>query len=176
MRWFTSDLHFGHHNIIQYSSRPFEDAAHMNDELVRRFNERVRDEDTVYLLGDICMGQLEETFRYVPQLKGHKILVPGNHDIVHPHHKRNKHEELVRRFIALFDYVHPFGEDVVLPGPRGERLHLSHYPTVFEEDWSIHGHVHDLWKVDGKKINVGVDVWNWYPVSEEDLHEVIRRS
>ena len=54
--WFTADLHFGHANIISYSSRPFADATAMNEALIERWNDSVRMEDSVWLLGDVALG------------------------------------------------------------------------------------------------------------------------
>ena len=54
MIWFTSDLHFNHLNILKYEpkSRPFENVAEMNEALIKNWNDRVKPEDTVFVLGD----------------------------------------------------------------------------------------------------------------------------
>ncbi len=36
----------------------------------------------------------------------------------------------------------------------------------------LHGHVHQHWKHQGRMLNVGVDVWDFYPVSEVVIHQV----
>ena len=51
--YFTSDLHFGHKNIIRYDHRPFSSVQEMDAELIRRWNNKVKDEDLVYILGDV---------------------------------------------------------------------------------------------------------------------------
>jgi len=53
--WFTSDHHFGHKNIIEFSKRPFANVEEMNAELVKRWNERIAKEDKVYHLGDFAL-------------------------------------------------------------------------------------------------------------------------
>ncbi|MYB08786.1 MAG: hypothetical protein F4Y28_02245 [Acidimicrobiia bacterium] len=78
-RWYTSDHHFGHQNIIRYCDRPFPDA--MDKEMVARWNDVVADSDEVWILGDLVMGGKTQGLAYhVARLKGRKILVPGNHD------------------------------------------------------------------------------------------------
>lgn len=80
MDYFISDLHFGHKNIIEYEKRPFRSIEHMNDELVKRWNKVVTNEDTVFCLGDVSFCGAELTRNYVSALNGKKILIMGNHD------------------------------------------------------------------------------------------------
>ena len=58
MRWFTSDLHLGHTNIIKYTNRPFWTADQMNETLVDRWNAVVGTEDEVWVLGDVALGPI----------------------------------------------------------------------------------------------------------------------
>ena len=50
MTYFTSDQHFGHLNIIRLSHRPFATVDEMDDELLARWNAKVKDGDVVYVL------------------------------------------------------------------------------------------------------------------------------
>ncbi len=52
MLWFTSDTHFGHANVLNFTDRPFGDIAHMNRALINAINERVAPTDDLYILGD----------------------------------------------------------------------------------------------------------------------------
>ncbi len=79
--WYTSDHHFGHSNIIRYCERPFSFVGEMNEAMVERWNERISADDEVWVLGDVVMGSNHATLRrHVARLRGHKNLVPGNHD------------------------------------------------------------------------------------------------
>jgi calcineurin-like phosphoesterase family protein len=40
-------------------------------------------------------------------------------------------------------------------------------------NWLLCGHVHEKWKIKNKMINIGVDVWNFSPVSIEDISKII---
>ena len=51
--FFTSDLHFGHENVLRFDNRPFASVEEMDAELVRRWNEKVGKGDLVYVLGDL---------------------------------------------------------------------------------------------------------------------------
>ncbi len=53
MTYFTSDLHFGHENIIRFSNRPFSSAEEMNRTLIDNWDSRVTDRDDIYILGDM---------------------------------------------------------------------------------------------------------------------------
>lgn len=80
MIFYTSDLHFGHDNVIRFDKRPFADVEEMDQYIITRWNERVSEDDTVYILGDICHRNSRDSSWYLKQLKGHKILILGNHD------------------------------------------------------------------------------------------------
>ena len=51
---YTSDLHFGHSNVIRFDHRPFADADEMDHVLIELWNDRVQADDTVYIVGDLC--------------------------------------------------------------------------------------------------------------------------
>ena len=50
--WFTADTHYGHQNIIFYCNRPFTNAQKMEQVMIARYRDVVKQEDTVYFLGD----------------------------------------------------------------------------------------------------------------------------
>ena len=73
--WFTADLHFGHANIINYSGRPFADVTAMNQALIERWNASIHPDDTVWVLGDVALGRIDETLALVGELSGRKLLL-----------------------------------------------------------------------------------------------------
>jgi len=76
--FFIADLHFGDSAILRYENRPFTNVAHMDSELIARWNTVVSSQDTVYVLGDFGAFGYEDEI--LSQLTGKKILVKGNHD------------------------------------------------------------------------------------------------
>ena len=79
--WVTSDLHFGHKNIIRYSKRPFKDVEDMNEQLIQRWNDRVSPDDIVFNLGDFAFLKPEQIAKILSRLNGKQYFVMGNHDL-----------------------------------------------------------------------------------------------
>ena len=132
MRYYTtSDTHFGHSNIIKYCNRPFEDSEKMNKEMIRRWNERVHTEDTVFFLGDFIYKsgeRCEKADHWIKQLNGNIIFVRGNHD------NNNSLKTII-------DCVHiTFAH---------QRINMVHKPSHSNASFDINlcGHVHDKWRI-----------------------------
>lgn len=67
--WFYSDPHFGDEEMKRIRKNYITD-----EEQVRRINSKVGRKDTLIILGDV--GDVE----FVKKLRGHKVLIMGNHD------------------------------------------------------------------------------------------------
>ena len=81
MYWVTSDTHFNH--PLCATLRHFSDIAEMNETLIANWNSVVKEEDTVFHLGDFFMGHFEFIKDILPRLNGKIVLVKGNHDYGH---------------------------------------------------------------------------------------------
>lgn len=146
--YFTADTHFGHLNMTREGKdlcgRPFDTVVEMNEGLVHGFNEVLTKNDRLIMLGDICMGKLDDSLMWLSYLNaGEIILVPGNHDkwSLAYHQKgdaeaqaRRREEARVRyeideRFKALPDSKPSvwYGEDLALADPLSD-IPFSHYP------------------------------------------------
>lgn len=198
-RLFTADLHLGHRNIARYEpgraqaagveppqgSADDEAQSRLDSFLVDRWNEVVGPDDEVWLLGDACMGRLDHTIELLGRLLGRIVLVPGNHDRVWlGDHRRDQ----------WWDRYLDAGIDEIVDGTAtlelddGTVVDIDHFPYVGDSgdedryvDWRptdegrvlLHGHVHSSWRTNGRMINVGVDVWDFAPVSERRLIEML---
>jgi len=189
MIYFSSDHHFYHTNIIRYCKRPFETVEQMNEEMVKRWNEVVQPEDTVYYLGDFAMAyRAVEVF--APKLNGEKYLIMGNHDLCHPCNK--KKSEIGRRVyleagfktLELEKTIEIAGQEVLLthmpysqkdPANPYDLKHQQYRPKD-DGKWLLHGHIHEKWKQKDRMINVGVDVWDFYPVSITKIEAFLKEG
>lgn len=192
MIWFTSDTHFGHERIIELCDRPFKDADHMNDMLVENWNRVVAPEDTVFHLGDVALGKIDDSLAQVSRLNGFKVLVNGNHD--RPFMKKGKPAEAdwTRRYEEVFNVV--FNHNSAFALQDGTYVNLSHFPydgdshgedryrsARIADDGKtvlIHGHSHSDKTISYSEggaiqIHVGVDAHSYQPVSEDQIIKYI---
>lgn len=131
-RYVIADLHFGHKNVIEYCNRPFATVEEMDAAMICKWNSVVKDEDTVYVLGDFILTRnMDKIKDLVSRLRGHKVLVMGNHDTRKPK-----------------DYIEAgFIQATRKPILLEPRLVLMHEPPAEDDIWFrcdyIFGHVHD---------------------------------
>jgi len=179
MVYFTSDLHFNHNKIMQYSQafRNFDnDVEKMNRGLIELWNDTVTSNDDVYNLGDFSLSSsMSRILPIAQKLKGRHHFILGNHDYSI---KKKKDELLAMRKDdgnPLFSSIKPYSLR------RFERedgsvvtVALSHYPIFeWEEGQSgsimLHGHIHDfISPIPGKILNVGYDL-HGYLLSLDDV-------
>ena len=170
-------MHLGHSKIIEYAERPFKDCNHMNKRLIHESNMRVNFSDTVVHVGDFCIRNPQgvKFAEWRARLTGDWVFTKGNHD-------RNNGVKPVcnsmfcsiGRYTAFVSHVPFFYEDWF-------DEHLRHY-VVATCDFAICGHVHKAWAYDNGHgipvINVGVDVRDYRPVSDDEvinLYEKLRK-
>lgn len=192
MRYWTSDTHFGHDNIVRFCDRPFSDTDHMNTDLIRRINDQVSPDDELWILGDACMGDLTKTLSMLTRIHAPVTLVAGNHDRCHPCHGRGKSERWSQEYLdrARLAALHLGSVDVELCD--GTSVQVNHFPFAVEPHrmgrpdrfaqwrpvddgrWLLHGHTHGAWRQRGQQIDVGIDAWGGYPVAEDTLLDHVR--
>jgi len=157
--FYTADFHLDHANILKHCKRPFGNVREMQGTIIKNWNSVVTEKDTVYILGDLWLtnsSASNKLQKILNTLKGTKHLILGNHDEMKP-----------------FTYL-KFGLTSVHTSLvyRGDHF-LCHDPAwsnLVPDDWFvIHGHIHNLYKFHKNCINVGVDQWNFTPVSYDQL-------
>ncbi len=181
--FFTSDLHFGHENVIRFDNRPFNTVEEMDEEMIKRWNAKVRKGDIVYVLGDfIWKAATNEAVSIIRRLNGQIILIKGNHD-------RFLHNAAAKKALAgIKDY-----DDICVTLEDGttRRCILSHYFIPFYighryQAIHLHGHSHFTEEsaeevrittelnekgYDLKIYNVGCMYWNYTPVTLDEILE-----
>ena len=172
--WFTADEHYNHKKIIEYENRPFGSVGEMNLELVNRHNEKVGDHDIVYHLGDFAFSyKAADPQSIIKSLRGQQhIFIRGSHD---HWYRKNAFAPSVEPHDMLDLKKHPlheFGE--TLP----TRIILCHYAlrswaSSCYNSWNLHGHSHGHLPPIGKQLDVGVDNFDFYPVSLEQVTKIM---
>ena len=129
----VSDTHFGHAGVCRFTHpddatvklRPWDNADEMDEEMIRRWNDRVRPTDKVYHLGDVVINR--KALKTLHRLNGDKVLIRGNHDIFPDDEYREYFREL-RAYHVMNGMI------------------LSHIPIHPESlgrfGVNIHGHLH----------------------------------
>jgi calcineurin-like phosphoesterase family protein len=186
--WAWSDPHFHHTNILNYCSRPFSSVEEMNEKLIQNFNARVKADDIVYCLGDFSLSE-KKVQPIMSRLNGkEQHLIVGNHDAAHPCHKK-KSEAALKRYLEYGFKTVQLSTTLRLNDTIGNVL-LHHMPYTADERhgqkyaeyypkddglWLLHGHSHGAFgRIHGKQIDVGVDCFEYAPVSFEEIAAIIQ--
>ena len=174
MIYYISDTHFKDQKIFDKCKRPFKSVDEMEEVIINKWNKKVKDEDIVYVLGDIGKDDDPSTIDIFNKLKGHKHLIVGNHDhdMLEDIKKSNVFESI--KFI-----------DLIMDGEY--KVCLCHYPLM---DWMefnrdgllVYGHIHNKTEKNGyayklmkdycknlKAYNAGVDVIDFEPRTLKEL-------
>ena len=174
--FFTADLHFGHANIIKYVNRPFKDVHEMNRRLVENWNSRVKPDDIVIHNGDFSFrnskggkpgeGMQFKSDYWRKQLNGNIIFVQGNHD------RNNSTKTIIQSLVIKYGHHY---------------INIVHNPAHWDSRFEINfvAHVHNRWKFQrvfnaenstwSILINIGVDQWDFKPVTFEEIYSEYRK-
>ena len=166
MKYYISDLHLFHNRILEKFNRPFSSVEEMHEMIINNWKNKVKADDTVYILGDVGMYHPKEIGNILNNLPGHKILITGNHDF------KNIHSGSYKK---VFDKITSYLEIE----DNGRNVILFHYPI---EDWNgkyreyyhLHGHIHnneDSLSQKERRFNVSAEVVEYTPVSLDELEQ-----
>ena len=178
--FFSSDLHFGHRNVISFCDRPYSDVKEMHQALINNWNSVVSNEDIVFVLGDFFWFHgRHEIKKVVAKLNGKTIyVVPGNHC------KREAYELCDERLVLLDDIsaIYLRYEEF---GPITYEIILSHCPMMTwphrdRGAFNFFGHIHsgprtkakvdqDLPLWEDLQYDIGVDNNNYTPIELSDI-------
>jgi calcineurin-like phosphoesterase family protein len=173
MYFFTADEHYYHEKILGYCNRPFKNIDEMNEELIKRFNAVVGNDDTTIHVGDFTLskdfGKIENIIR---RLNGDHIFIRGSHDywrddlpyVWECEILNNRNGEIEKNYIVACHYE-------MRVWPR------SHYGSFM-----LFGHSHGKLAGEGKSIDVGVDTQHlpfhvpFSPYSLDEIREIMKKK
>lgn len=169
--YLTSDLHFGHDREFVWKVRGYESVQEMNLAQVSKWNKTVTDEDDVYALGDLMLGD-PSNIEFIKQLKGKIHIVLGNHDTAN-------REKMYRELPNVVEVA----EVGIRLKHKKHHFVLTHYPmltgnlekeSLKQMTLNLYGHTHQTSNFYNDMpflYHVGVDSHNGYPVLLEDIIE-----
>lgn len=170
--WITSDWHFSHDKDFLYTPRGFVDIETHNKTLIENHNSVVEDDDDVYVLGDLMLGDQEKGLECIRQLKGKLHIIRGNHCT---DTKWEKYKELPN-VVELVGWA-------TMIKYKKYHFYLCHYPTCVSNGndpvkvWCLCGHTHTKEKfldIEKKCYHVEIDAHNNYPILLDNIIEDIK--
>lgn len=184
--YFTSDTHWSHTNILNFCDRPFTSIEEMDEELIKRWNNVITNNDIVFHLGDFCFAGPQRWNQILKKLNGKKYLIIGNHDMQYIA-KDTFMSETVNYFEGIYQQMNIFIDDW--------HIYLNHYPFLAyggaynakRKVGQLFGHVHyyngsqgldcsrltDLFPY---QYDVGVDNNDFTPVSWVKIKSIFESS
>jgi calcineurin-like phosphoesterase family protein len=158
-----SDPHFSHFGVCKFLNpdgsklRPWDHPDDMDKELIENINDEVKENDKMYILGDLCINR--RGLHVVGGLRcKNLVLIKGNHDI-----------------FKLEDYT-PYFRDIRAYHVLNKMI-LSHIPVHTSQlerfRGNVHGHLHyhdvldDKGNKDLRYYSVCVEKINYRPIDIE---------
>ena len=156
--FFTADTHFGHGGALGLYRRPFASVPEMDAAMTAAWQATVGAGDEVWHLGDFAVGRRVDAAGLLAALPGRKHLVTGNND--------PPSVTVLRGWAS----VQAYAELTV----DGTALVLCHYAFRTWRDmgrgaWNLHGHSHGRLKPLPRQADVGVDAWQFRPVTLAEI-------
>lgn len=195
MRYFSSDWHINHRNVINYCKRPFILVEDMNIALIQYLNDTLKPGDEMFFVGDLALNKkwskwLFENFK-VPGVTWH--MIPGNHDdcFSFPGSGQERKERMLQKYLSdgwatvdqTLNLTLKDGTNVLLShlpyGSKNGAMYDARYMEVRPKDEGmilVHGHLHGKYKKFGRMIDVGLDAHDFKLLTEDELIAIIKDS
>ena len=176
MIYFTSDTHFNHDREFIFGPRGFKNITEANETIIKNWNEIVKPDDDIYVIGDFFLGtDIDFVKEALKTLNGNIYLIIGNHDTpakIKIYKESANVVEIV--WATQIEY-------------NGRKFYLSHYPTLTADlnsnpdkcVFNLFGHTHSKEKFYEDRpymYNVAVDAHDNRPVSIEEVFTDIQNE
>jgi calcineurin-like phosphoesterase family protein len=168
INYFLSDPHFTHNNILSFMDEEgkllrgsvFNSIEEHDDTIIENINKRVRVQDKLYLLGDICFKKIQ--LPILNRINTKKLyLIRGNHDVLD-----------LKEYLPYFRDIRAYK---ILPQHKLCFSHIPIHTESLKEGWfNIHGHLHHKSLEDKRYINISAEQINYTPISLEEIIEKIK--
>lgn len=168
MIYFIADNHFFH--SLASSNRGFDSSSEMDMFMIKRWNNKIKDTDDVYILGDFAFDPKgNKIAQLIQSLKGRLHLILGNHDLFVD---RLSDTDTQNMFVEVCQYKEIKYNRI--------KFILFHYPIrewKFKKFGSIHlhGHQHTTVYEDENMLNVSADLIGFTPISIDDVLKRVNR-
>lgn len=176
--YFTSDQHFSHRNVLKYCNRPFSTIEEHDETLIANWNKTVGPNDTIYFLGDLCLGNPEQFYKYINKLNGNIKFLFGNHDkgareIQRRINYRDNNKLPKLEFLGDYAKIRFDNQKIILTHYAFRVWDGSHRGT-----WNLYGHSHGNLPDDkhSLSIDVGVDCHNYTPIDFYQVKEIMSKK
>jgi len=151
---FTSDLHFFHNKVIEYSNRPWT-ADEQTEKLIEIWNNQVKKNDNVYHLGDFAFARrfrdLEKVKSVISRLNGNKHFILGNHCDEKIWNEIGN-DRTMSKWVKDYAKIIIGNQKVILCHYAFRTWDCAHYGA-----YNLHGHSHGHLAPIGKQLDVGID-------------------
>lgn len=162
MLYVTSDTHFGHRNIFgpkgfEQSRAHFKSADQMNETIIRNWNNKVTQHDTVIHAGDVALHMTpKQVFSLLKRLNGNIEIISGNHDdsrtmkyLLHNNYIYNRKPKFT---------IHDIGVRMKF---NKKDYYITHYPVALGARRgrlrNVCGHIHSNPTDAPNQLNIGID-------------------
>ena len=167
MRYFISDLHFGHYwngrGIINFERTQFKSIEEHDayiEAVISNLCHKLKPGDEVWNLGDFGSLTKLYTTDWIKATGAKAYFLYGNHD----------------RQSDLSQFEHYFDQVFLYPVYLSQKLVVSHYPVaVWPDSVNVCGHLHSAKLQDLNHVCVSIHVINYQPITDRNLDTVFSR-
>lgn len=152
--WFSSDTHFNQERTLELSKRPHQNVNRMNLDFISNWNTNISSNDTVYFLGDFGDVEILDCLNFRKM-----FFMVGNYE-------RNNVEILKKlkdnpRVVLIESNVYTENFEGI------GVIQFVHEPEhiIFNDIFTLFGHVHQLSMIKTNALNVGIDAHRFNPIN-----------
>lgn len=167
---FTADVHLFHLKLA--NKRGYDTCEDMHLDIKKKWNRKVKPNDSVYILGDLSFGRVDPTIEVLDGFNGHLHLIVGNHD----------EDKMIRSLLltGIIESVEHYKLFIFIRDAKlKQHIALSHFPFMTWDrashgSWHLHGHSHgSLQAPETTRMDVGMDTNNCEVYSMPEIVDIM---